>query len=537
VELPDYYPPLDFEVDSVWQSAPFGDRGKALLYMSAVTDGSFSFRVYLCQYVYQDCPNREGMRVHSFAATAVSAGECAAFTLEKPRSYVYQDEKTGETKELEVTELIYAEDMFGNMSIDGDELKLSYEAKPLPGTEFQLSGDEPCCTQREFEDTPTPLAVYFPTEFTRLADAQAGQAMYAMPLYYSEIVLPPYTEKTERYYLEDFTFHSEDAACFPEIRGMKIGDSLASVLSRFVCEPERARVVLPDGSGGGAAVIYGSQELSSNYAGLVYENAKPVEIYWWVGIRITIFWTTPNASAAFCFTAENINMAKAPLPLLRRGIFCAILSAVRLWGVPGGGNAVNDNFFALISRMRYITRWGLMRNSVSENIQEHSHMVAVIAHALGVIRRDVLGLPADPNALAAAALFHDAGEILTGDLPTPIKYHSGEITAAYHAVEDLASEKLLSMLPVEMQSAYAPLLTGNVGDYEKRLLKAADRISAYVKCVEERKAGNNEFLSAEKQTRGRIADMALPEADYFMEHFIPAFEKNLDELGMMEEKP
>ena len=199
-------------------------------------------------------------------------------------------------------------------------------------------------------------------------------------------------------------------------------------------------------------------------------------------------------------------------------------------------NAVDDNFFALISRMRYITRWGLMRNSVEENIQEHSHMVAVIAHALGVIRRDVFGLEADPNALAAAALFHDASEILTGDLPTPIKYHSGEITEAYHAVEDLASNQLLNMLPVEMRGAYVPLLTGNVGEYEKKLLKAADRISAYVKCVEERKAGNNEFLSAEKQTRARIEAMGLAEADYFMERFIPAFEKNLDEMGMMEEK-
>lgn len=191
---------------------------------------------------------------------------------------------------------------------------------------------------------------------------------------------------------------------------------------------------------------------------------------------------------------------------------------------------MNENFFALISRMRYITRWGLMRNSVPENVQEHSHMVAVVAHALGVIRRDVLGQPCDPGALAAAALYHDASEILTGDLPTPIKYHSAEITGAYHAVEDLASEQLLSMLPVELQGAYAPLLREEMGEYDKKLLKAADRISAYVKCVEERKAGNNEFLSAEKQTRERIEAMGLPEAAYFMEHFLPAFEKNLDEL-------
>lgn len=197
---------------------------------------------------------------------------------------------------------------------------------------------------------------------------------------------------------------------------------------------------------------------------------------------------------------------------------------------------MEENFFALISRMRYISRWGLMRNALPENVQEHSHMVAVIAHALGVIRRDVLGRPCDPNALAAAALFHDASEILTGDLPTPIKYHSGEIAGAYHEVERIASEKLLDMLPVEMQSAYKPLLCEPVEEDTKTLVKAADRISAYVKCVEERKAGNLEFRSAEKQTRARIEAMGLPEADYFMAHFMPAFERNLDELGMMEEK-
>ena len=197
---------------------------------------------------------------------------------------------------------------------------------------------------------------------------------------------------------------------------------------------------------------------------------------------------------------------------------------------------MNDGFFALISRMRYIARWGLMRNSVPENIQEHSHMVAVVAHALGVISRDVFGRDCDPDKLATHAIFHDASEILTGDLPTPIKYHSQEITGAYHEVERAASQRLLGMLPAELQGAYAPILLGELKESDRRLLKAADRISAYLKCVEERKAGSFEFLSAEKQTRRRIADMALPEADYFMERFTPAFERDLDELGMMEEK-
>lgn len=195
---------------------------------------------------------------------------------------------------------------------------------------------------------------------------------------------------------------------------------------------------------------------------------------------------------------------------------------------------MENNFFALISRMRYIQRWSLMRNSIEENIQEHSHMVAVIAHALGVIRRDVLGIPCDPNACATVALYHDASEILTGDLPTPIKYHDETITEAYHKVEDIAFEKLINMLPVEMRNAYKPIMVGEVEKELHPLVKAADKMSAYIKCIEERKAGNNEFLSAEAQSLDALKKMELPEVDYFIEHFIPAFEKTLDELGTIE---
>lgn len=195
-----------------------------------------------------------------------------------------------------------------------------------------------------------------------------------------------------------------------------------------------------------------------------------------------------------------------------------------------------SDFFALISRMRYISRWGLMRSSIPENVQEHSHMVAVLAHALGVIRRDVFRESCDTGTLVCAALYHDAPEILTGDMPTPIKYHSAEITDAYHEVERVASDKLVNMLPVGLQSEFAPLISGEVGDNLKPLLKCADRLSAYIKCVEERKAGNLEFLSAERQTLERIKSMGLKEADYFLENFMPAFEKNLDELGTMSEE-
>ncbi|MBQ5978236.1 MAG: 5'-deoxynucleotidase [Oscillospiraceae bacterium] len=195
---------------------------------------------------------------------------------------------------------------------------------------------------------------------------------------------------------------------------------------------------------------------------------------------------------------------------------------------------MSDNFFAYISRMRYIGRWSLMRNSLPENIQEHSHMVAVIAHALGVIRRDVFGVPCDPNEAAAVALYHDASEILTGDLPTPIKYHSADIRGAYQQVEKLACDKLLATLPDELRPAYEQLLTGETQERLHDLVKAADKLSAYIKCIEERKAGNNEFLSAEKQTRAVLEASKLPEVGYFLEHFIPAFELNLDELGTIE---
>lgn len=186
-------------------------------------------------------------------------------------------------------------------------------------------------------------------------------------------------------------------------------------------------------------------------------------------------------------------------------------------------------FFALISRMRYITRWGLMRNTFTENVQEHSHMVAVLAHALALISRDVLGEPADPDRCAAAALFHDASEILTGDLPTPIKYDNPDIQSAYKQVEAVSCRKLLSMLPEELRPSYDPLLTESDADV-RRIVKAADKLSAHIKCLEELKAGNQEFASAAKQTRRALEKMQLPCLDWFMAHCLDAFSLDLDEL-------
>ena len=190
---------------------------------------------------------------------------------------------------------------------------------------------------------------------------------------------------------------------------------------------------------------------------------------------------------------------------------------------------MKGNFFAMISRMRNIRRWCLMRNSYDENIQEHSHMTAVLAHALAVIRRDIFGGSADPEKCATAALFHDASEIITGDLPTPVKYLNPEITGSYKAVERAAEAKLLEMLPNELQGAYKPVISCEDREVEE-LVKAADKLSAYIKCVEELKAGNGEFRSAEEQIRGILEASTLPEVKYFMEHFMPAFGMTLDEL-------
>ena len=191
---------------------------------------------------------------------------------------------------------------------------------------------------------------------------------------------------------------------------------------------------------------------------------------------------------------------------------------------------MSHNFFALISRMRYIGRWGLMRNTFQENIQEHSHMVAVLAHALAVIRRDVLGREADPGLAAAAALYHDAPEILTGDLPTPIKYYSPDIREAYRQVEQVAADKLLAMLPDELRPAFQPLVREEYDPDTQALVKAADKLSAYLKCVEELKAGNGEFRQAAEQTLEALKGYGLPEVDYFVERFLPAFGLTLDEL-------
>ena len=193
---------------------------------------------------------------------------------------------------------------------------------------------------------------------------------------------------------------------------------------------------------------------------------------------------------------------------------------------------MEESFFALLSRMRYIGRWGLMRNNIPENVQEHSCDVAILAHALVMIRCEVFDLhDLDPGEAVVFALFHDATEIITGDLPTPIKYGSAEITSAYQELERLSVARLLSYLPEEFREAYRHILEPERGAPMYNLVKAADKLSAYIKCVQERKTGNIEFCEAERQTLEALRAMDLPELQYFMERFLPAYEHSLDVLG------
>ena len=189
-----------------------------------------------------------------------------------------------------------------------------------------------------------------------------------------------------------------------------------------------------------------------------------------------------------------------------------------------------NEFYALMGRMRYITRWGLMRNTFSENIQEHSHQVAVLAHALALIRRNILQLPGpDPDKCAVAALYHDASEILTGDLPTPIKYYNPDIKEAYKQVEHIAADRLLDMLPAQLRECYYPLVHESDPEITP-IVKAADKLSAYIKCVEEQKAGNTEFDFAAKQSMEALKALDMPELTWFMENCLEPFGLNLDQL-------
>ncbi|MBQ6163058.1 MAG: 5'-deoxynucleotidase [Clostridia bacterium] len=193
---------------------------------------------------------------------------------------------------------------------------------------------------------------------------------------------------------------------------------------------------------------------------------------------------------------------------------------------------MGSTFFSFLGRMKYINRWALMRNTFEENLSTHSFEVAAIAHMLALIANRRFGKQYNAERAAAIGLYHDMPEILTGDLPTPVKYFNKDIVSAYAAVESAACEKLLGALPEDLREDLSPMLIPQKEDAElRRLVKAADKISAYIKTIEERHAGNTEFLAAEKSTRERIEALELPEADVFLREFIPAFEMTLDQLS------
>ena len=188
------------------------------------------------------------------------------------------------------------------------------------------------------------------------------------------------------------------------------------------------------------------------------------------------------------------------------------------------------HFFATVSRMKYISRWALMRNSRQEDLSEHSLEVAMIAHALCTIGNVRYGKHLNGERAALIALYHDASEIITGDLPTPVKYHSDELRGAYHRLEDLSADRLLALLPPEMRGAFSPYLKQASG-YDREIVKAADRISAYIKCMEEKRAGNREFDYAAENIHKSLESISWPEVRDFLLEFLPAFDMTLDELN------
>lgn len=192
---------------------------------------------------------------------------------------------------------------------------------------------------------------------------------------------------------------------------------------------------------------------------------------------------------------------------------------------------MEHHFFAYITRSKFIQRWGLMRNTMPENDMEHALQCAMFAHAMAVMGNIRYGRHYDPEYVMALAVYHDASEVITGDLPTPIKHHNPTIKMEYNKLEDIAAQRLISMLPQDLREYYAPLIAHDESTEEWKLVKAADRICAYIKCLEERKAGNQEFESARKTVKKSIDKIDLPEVQDFMSECVPGFSMTLDEIS------
>ncbi len=187
-------------------------------------------------------------------------------------------------------------------------------------------------------------------------------------------------------------------------------------------------------------------------------------------------------------------------------------------------------FFAYLNRMKYIKRWSLMRSIREENIMEHSQQVAVLSHALALINNKMLGGNVSVEKVVLLAQYHEVGEVITGDLPTPIKYFNPEIKTAYKDLEEKACQRILGMLPEALKGEYEKYVLPDTDTYEYKLVKAADKLSAYLKCVEEVKAGNSEFKKAKSSIEKDLKNFKMPEVDYYLKEFCPAFELTLDEL-------
>ncbi|CAO96247.1 5'-deoxynucleotidase [Erwinia tasmaniensis] len=193
---------------------------------------------------------------------------------------------------------------------------------------------------------------------------------------------------------------------------------------------------------------------------------------------------------------------------------------------------IHSHFFAHLSRLKLINRWPLMRNVRTENVSEHSLQVAMVAHALALIKNARFAGNLNPERIALMAVYHDASEVLTGDLPTPVKYYNAQIAHEYKKIEKIAQHKLIEMLPEELRSAYAPLIDEHQhSEAETAIVKQADALCAYLKCLEELSAGNNEFLTAKARLEKTLAQRRSQEMDYFMEVFVPSFSLSLDEIS------
>jgi 5'-deoxynucleotidase len=196
---------------------------------------------------------------------------------------------------------------------------------------------------------------------------------------------------------------------------------------------------------------------------------------------------------------------------------------------------MQSDFFAYLYRLRYIERWSLMRNVVKESVAEHAYHVSIITHMLCTIANEVYQKKIDIGEAVSMALFHDATEVFTGDIPTPVKHQNPDILQSFRVIEEVAAEKLSTSVPPSLQNTYRPLLFSKTTPSElKKFVKAADLLDAYLKCISELSAGNREFAVAKKQIEHVIHEMNMPEVAYFLEHFAPSVEKTLDELSESE---